>query len=57
MNYGGLDLKPGVYAIVESAAYYDAGPALQTSEMFAPSGRKFVPAMVYLADVEALWHL
>jgi hypothetical protein len=60
-HYGGLDLKPGVYAIVESAAYYDAGPALQTSEMFAPI-RKEVGKIVngcvtemkfYLADVEA----
>ena len=62
INYGGLDLKPGVYAIVESAAYLN-GPSdgQTTSDIFVPI-RKEVGKIVngavtdlkfYLADVEA----
>jgi hypothetical protein len=62
ISYGGLvDLKPGVYAIVESAAYLDANAGNNLSQIFTPI-RKEVARIVdgavtelkfYLADVEA----
>ena len=62
ISYGGLvDLKPGVYAIVESAAYLSNNTGEKISQIFTPIRKevgKIVAGAVtelkfYLADVEA----
>jgi hypothetical protein len=61
VNFGGIDIEPSVYAIVESAVFCNARREALNSEIFRPittevgrfTDRRVSKLKFYLADVEA----
>jgi hypothetical protein len=61
VNFGGIDIEPSIYAIVESAVFCNARRELLNSEIFRPittevgrfTDRRVSKLKFYLADVEA----
>jgi hypothetical protein len=61
VNFGGIDIEPSIYAIVESAVFCNARRELLNSEIFRPittevgrfTDRRVSKLKFYLEDVEA----